>query len=188
MTRMASAGLDRLRQARDGVRRTEMHLRQYVWRRTGGPPGKIVLCFRGRNWGDALNVPLARMLSGSRTVSVDLRTQYPLLDSTIEDTYLLIGSTLQYAGRRTHVLGAGFMSEKSRVLAEPKRLYAGRTRGTCSSLRAFRASPFSVTLRCSYPGSFGRGGPSDTFSAWCRTSPIGTTRGFATSPATRGSS
>ena len=85
------------------------------------------MCFRGRNWGDALNVRLVQTLSGKRPITIDLKSQYRLLDQNSESSlYLVVGSTLQYAERHTVVWGAGFIAQNSQPAGEPRAVRAVR--------------------------------------------------------------
>lgn len=76
------------------------------------------------NWGDAVNTTLVEALTGCRVKSLDLYAHARELGKV--DHHLVIGSTLQFAGSRTTVWGAGFINEGRMPAGRPALITAVR--------------------------------------------------------------
>ena len=73
----------------------------------------------GKNWGDALNPYLVKLISGKDVNFIpkdDLKTS----------KYLCIGSVLSYATKKTIVWGSGFIAETDKLGNKPKEIFAVR--------------------------------------------------------------
>lgn len=80
----------------------------------------LMRCFV-KNWGDDLNVPLVKLISGETPTCVR-QGRTP----SGETVYLVVGSTLHWANQNTIVWGPGFISVNRRMKHQPKELHAVR--------------------------------------------------------------
>jgi len=94
----------------------------------------------GKNWGDAINPVIYKLLSGRNPKCID-QTK-----TTKEDAFLCIGSILLYADKHSLVWGAGFHSYSATVKEKPKEVFA--VRGPLS-----RAKLLDMKIEC--PKVFG---------------------------------
>lgn len=79
--------------------------------------------FDSKNWGDALNPVLIKMISGETPHNMN---HTHLVDIVHNPVYLVVGSILEYADKNSVVWGAGFISKDSKVVEPPKKIYAVR--------------------------------------------------------------
>jgi pyruvyltransferase len=95
------------------------------------------LWWESANWGDALNHYLVERLSGRRVQGIDFDAQYPQWRRSRDATscYLVVGSTLEYAERRTIVWGAGFRRPRDTVREPPRSVLAVRGPASHALLR-----------------------------------------------------
>jgi len=82
------------------------------------------------NFGDDLNMPLIKSISGESLVGIN--QSFPNQNNEI--VYLVIGSVLQWADRNSIVWGAGYMSPNSRMKEKPQKICAVRGRLTREQL------------------------------------------------------
>lgn len=74
-----------------------------------------------KNWGDDINVPLVKLISGKTPTCVRQGKAPPS-----ESVYLAVGSILHWARSNTIVWGPGFISANFGMKCQPKGLYAVR--------------------------------------------------------------
>lgn len=82
------------------------------------------------NFGDDLNMPLIKSISGKSPTAVNQSFGNP----TNKIIYLVIGSVLQWADRNSIVWGTGYMSPNSRMREKPRKICAVRGRLTREQL------------------------------------------------------
>ena len=73
----------------------------------------------GKNWGDALNPYLVKLISGKDVNFIPK-------DDFETNKYLCIGSVLSYATENTIVWGSGFIAENDKLKNKPKEIFAVR--------------------------------------------------------------
>ena len=71
--------------------------------------------FESKNFGDAINPILIKLLSGRNVIN-----------TTKNDYYVCVGSILSYANKNSTVWGAGFISKNDKIKEQPKKICAVR--------------------------------------------------------------
>jgi len=75
-----------------------------------------------KNWGDDLNTPLIKYITGE----IPTYVKHKFIPPSGVDIYLVVGSILRFATKYTAVWGPGFISLKDRMKCCPKEIHAVR--------------------------------------------------------------
>lgn len=91
-----------------------------------------IVHFWTSNWGDAINRPLVRLVSGRRVVSIDPHAMPHL--GRLSPNYLVIGSTVHFSNSSSIIWGAGLLSNSRILKYKPQKVAAVRGPRTRAAL------------------------------------------------------